>query len=66
MNIRSLKYKTKKKREKVTQLSEEAISCSVVGGEQQSLDVAKKEGSMKEIQPSDYFEKIKKGWSPFS
>ena len=65
MNIRSLKYNSNKKREKVTQLSEEAISCSVVGGEQQSLDVAKKEGSMKEIQPSDYFEKIKKGWSPF-
>jgi len=65
MNIRSVKYYSDKERKKVTKLSAEAIYCSVDRGEQQSLDASIKEGSMNEIKPSDYFEKVKHGWSPF-
>jgi molybdopterin/thiamine biosynthesis adenylyltransferase/rhodanese-related sulfurtransferase len=65
MNIRSVKYYSDEKRKRVTELSEESIYCSVERGEQQSLDASIKKESMEEIQPSDYFEKVKHGWRPF-
>ena len=65
MNIRKLSYSADKKRKRITQLSEEAISCSVSQDEQQSLDTSQIEEHMGEIQPSDYVEKLKQGWDPF-
>jgi adenylyltransferase/sulfurtransferase len=65
MNMRTLSYSVNKKREKVTELSEEAIACSVNGSEQKSLDVSSKKQNMKEIQPSEYLEKLRQGWTPF-
>jgi adenylyltransferase/sulfurtransferase len=65
LNIRTLNYGVNEKREKVTELSEEAISCALSQEEQQSLDATKKEVTMKEIQPLDYLEKLRQGWDPF-
>ena len=65
MNIRKLRYSANKEREKVTELSEEAISCSLGIEEEESLDASDREENMKEISPLEYAEKVNNGWEPF-
>jgi len=65
MNIRKLRYNANKEREKVTELSEEAISCALGLDEEQSLDVSDIKENMKEISPIEYVDKVKNGWNPF-
>ncbi|MBF26904.1 MAG: molybdenum cofactor biosynthesis protein MoeB [Euryarchaeota archaeon] len=65
MNIRKLRYNANKEREKVTELSEEAISCALGLDEEQSLDVSDTKENMKEISPLEYVDKVKNGWNPF-
>jgi len=65
MNIRKLRYNANKEREKVTELSEEAISCALGLDEEQSLDVSDAKENMKEISPIEYVDKVKNGWKPF-
>ena len=65
MNIRKLRYNSNKEREKVTELSEEAISCALGLDEEQSLDVSSTKQNMKEISPLEYVDKVKNGWKPF-
>ena len=65
MNIRKLRYNSNKEREKVTELSEEAISCALGLDEEQSLDVSGTKQNMKEISPLEYVDKVKNGWKPF-
>ena len=65
MNIRKLRYNSNKEREKVTELSEEAISCALGLDEEQSLDVSSSKQNMKEISPLEYVDKVKNGWKPF-
>ena len=65
MNIRKLKYNRNTDREKVTELSEEAITCSLDIEEEKSLDSSKGKGDMKEISPIDFVEKTNNGWEPF-
>ena len=65
MNIRKLSYTADKDRQKITQLTEEAISCAVSQDEEQSLDDPQIEENMKEINPSDYLKKVEQGWNPF-
>ena len=65
MNIRKLRYNANKEREKVTELSEEAISCALGLDEEQSLDVSDTKENMKEISPIEYVDKVKNGWNPF-
>ena len=65
MNIRKLRYNANKEREKVTELSEEAISCALGLDEEQSLDVSDTKENMKEISPIEYVDKVKNGWKPF-
>jgi len=65
MNIRKLRYSTNKEREKVTELSEEAISCSLGIEEEESLDASDREENMKEISPLEYVKKVNNGWKPF-
>ena len=65
MNIRKLRYSANKEREKITELSEEAISCSLGIEEEQSLDASDSEENMKEISPLEYVEKVNNGWKPF-
>ena len=65
MNIRKLRYNSNKEREKVTELSEEAISCALGLDEEQSLDVSDAKENMKEISPIEYVDKVKNGWKPF-
>ena len=65
MNIRKLRYNANKEREKVTELSEEAISCALGLDEEQSLDVSDTKENMKEISPIEYVDKVKNGWEPF-
>ncbi len=65
MNIRKLRYNANKERERVTELSEEAISCALGLDEEQSLDVSDTKENMKEISPIEYVDKVKNGWEPF-
>jgi adenylyltransferase/sulfurtransferase len=65
MNIRKLRYNSNKEREKVTELSEEAISCALSLDEEQSLDASSTKQNMKEISPLEYVDKVKNGWKPF-
>ena len=65
MNIRKLRYSANKEREKVTELSEEAISCSLSIEEEESLDASYREENMKEISPLEYVKKVDNGWKPF-
>ena len=65
MNIRKLRYNSNKEREKVTELSEEAISCALGLDEEQSLDVSSTKQNMKEISTLEYVDKVKNGWKPF-
>ena len=65
MNIRKLRYNSNKEREKVTELSEEAISCALGLDEEQSLDASSTKQNMKEISPLEYVNKVKNGWKPF-
>ena len=65
MNIRKLNYTANEKRERITKLSKEAISCVVNQGEEQSLDASQINEYMKEINPSDYVKKLEQGWDPF-
>ena len=65
MNIRKLRYSANKEREKVTELSEEAISCSLGIEEEESLDASDREENMKESSPLEYVEKVNNGWKPF-
>ena len=65
MNIRKLSYTADKNRQKITELTEEAISCAVSQDEEQSLDAPQIEENMKEINPSDYLKKVEQGWNPF-
>jgi len=65
MNIRKLRYNSNKEREKVTELSEEAISCALGLDEEQSLDASSTKQNMKEISPLEYVDKVKNGWKPF-
>jgi len=65
MNIRKLRYSMNKDREKVTELSEEAISCALSLDEEESLDASHNSENMKEISPLEYVEKLKNGWKPF-
>jgi len=65
MNIRKLRYNANKERERVTELSEEAISCALGLDEEQSLDVSDTKENMKEISPIEYVDKVKNGWKPF-
>ncbi|MAR53145.1 MAG: molybdenum cofactor biosynthesis protein MoeB [Acidimicrobiaceae bacterium] len=65
MNIRKLRYSMNKDREKVTELSEEAISCALSLDEEESLDASHNSENMKEISPLEYMEKLKNGWKPF-
>ena len=65
MNIRKLRYNSNKEREKVTELSEEAISCALGLDEEQSLDVSGTKQNMKEISPLEFVDKVKNGWKPF-
>jgi adenylyltransferase/sulfurtransferase len=65
MNIRKLRYSANKEREKVTELSEEAISCSLSIEEEESLDASDREENMKQISPLEYVKKINNGWKPF-
>lgn len=65
MNIRKLNYTANEKRERITKLSKEAISCVVNQGEEQSLDASQITEYMKEINPSDYVKKLEQGWDPF-
>jgi adenylyltransferase/sulfurtransferase len=65
MNIRKLRYSMDKNREKVTELSEEAISCALSLDEEESLDASHNSQNMKEISPLEYVEKLKNGWEPF-
>ena len=65
MNIRKLRYSADKEREKISELSEEAISCSLGIEEEQSLDASDSEENMKEISPLEYVEKVNNGWKPF-
>lgn len=65
MNIRKLRYNANKEREKVTELSEQAISCALGLDEEQSLDVSDTKENMKEISPLEYVDKVKNGWNPF-
>ena len=65
MNIRKLRYSANKEREKVTELSEEAISCSLGIEEEESLDASDREENMKEINPLEYVKKVNNGWKPF-
>jgi len=65
MNIRKLRYNSNKEREKVTELSEEAISCALSLDEEKSLDASSTKQNMKEISPLEYVDKVKNGWKPF-
>lgn len=65
MNIRKLRYNSNKEREKVTELSEEAISCALGLDEEKSLDASSTKQNMKEISPLEYVDKVKNGWKPF-
>ena len=65
MNIRKLRYSANKEREKVTELSEEKISCSLGLAEEESLDASDREENMKEISPLEYVKKVNNGWKPF-
>ena len=65
MNIRKLRYNSNKEREKVTELSEDAISCTLGLDEEQSLDASSTKQNMKEISPLEYVNKVKNGWKPF-
>ena len=65
MNIRKLRYSADKEREKISELSEEAISGSLGIEEEQSLDASDSEENMKEISPLEYVEKVNNGWKPF-
>lgn len=65
MNIRKLRYSANKEREKVTELSEEKISCSLGIEEEESLDASDREENMKEISPLEYVKKVNNGWKPF-
>ena len=65
MNIRKLKYNRNTDREKVTELLEEAITCSLDVEEEKSLDSSEGKGDMKEISPIDFVEKTNNGWEPF-
>ena len=65
MNIRKLRYSANKERERVTELSEEAISCSLSIEEEESLDASYREENMKEISPLEYVKKVNNGWKPF-
>jgi adenylyltransferase/sulfurtransferase len=65
MNIRKLRYSANKERERVTELSEEAISCSLSIEEEESLDASYREENMKEISPLEYVKKVDNGWKPF-
>ena len=65
MNIRKLRYSANKEREKISELSEEAISCSLGIEEEQSLDASDSEENMNEISPLEYVEKVNNGWKPF-
>lgn len=65
MNIRKLRYNSNKEREKVTELSEDAISCTLGLDEEQSLDASSTKQNMKEISPLEYVDKVKNGWKPF-
>ena len=65
MNIRKLRYNSNKEREKVTELSEEEISCALGLDEEQSLDASSTKQNMKEISPLEYVDKVKNGWKPF-
>ena len=65
MNIRKLRYSANKEREKVTELSEEKISCSLGIEEEESLDASDREENMKEINPLEYVKKVNNGWKPF-
>ena len=65
MNIRKLRYSANKEREKVTELSEEAISCSLGIEGEESLDDSGREENMKEISPLEYVKKVNNGWKPF-
>ena len=65
MNIRKLRYSANKEREKVTELSEENISCSLGIEEEESLDASDREENMKEINPLEYVKKVNNGWKPF-
>ena len=65
MNIRKLRYSANKEREKVTELSEEAISCSLGIEGEESLDDSDREENMKEISPLEYVKKVNNGWKPF-
>ena len=65
MNIRKLRYSANKERERVTELSKEAISCSLSIEEEESLDASYREENMKEISPLEYVKKVDNGWKPF-
>lgn len=65
MNIRKLRYSANKEREKVTELSEEKISCSLGIEEEESLDASDREENMKQISPLEYVKKVNNGWKPF-
>ena len=65
MNIRKLRYNSNKERKKVTELSEEAISCALGLDEEKSLDASSTKQNMKEISPLEYVDKVKNGWKPF-
>ena len=65
MNIRKLRYSANKERERVTELSEEKISCSLGIEEEESLDASDREENMKEISPLEYIKKVNNGWKPF-
>ena len=58
MGMRSLSFSHDPTRQTVTELSEEAIDCSAQPEKEEA-------GDMREINPTEYIERVQRGWSPF-
>ena len=58
MGMRSLSFSHDPTRQTVTELSDEAIDCSAQLGKGEV-------GDMREISPTEYIERVQRGWSPF-
>jgi adenylyltransferase/sulfurtransferase len=58
MEMRSLSFSHDPTRQTVTELSEGTIDCSAQPGKGEA-------GDMREISPTEYIERVQRGWSPF-
>ncbi len=65
MNIRKLRYVANPNRNKITELSEETISCALGQVKKESLVASDVGKNMKEISPLKYLERLRDGWNPF-